>query len=157
MLLFPFFHFKHTSFKMPDLQDSKLTNLCHHFSADGWTGFAGIEATKRPRETISQTLLHSIQGFINYLWVVQWQVIFIHFEQKGRLTMLNFTWALCSQKAELAKKFPYTFVLWNSSSLLCSKKQLPAMLSHVLKEDPSLSFFVTLVRLWMTRLLTCLY
>ena len=114
--------FKHISFKTPDPQDPKITYLCHNFSVDGWTGFARIEATKSPQETVSQTLLHSVQGFINYFWVVQWQVIVIHFSTKGQ-AVLN-TWAICSQKTDLAKKFPHTFVLWNLSSLLCSKKQL---------------------------------
>ena len=98
-----------TSFKMPDLQDPKITYLCHHFSADGWTGFAGIEATKSPQETISQTLLHSIQGFINYFWVVQWQVIFIHFSTKGQ-AVLNFTWSPCTWKAVMIKNSLPLFV-----------------------------------------------
>ena len=41
-------NFRHPSFKMPDLQNPKMTDLCYHFSTDGSTGFTGIALMRIP-------------------------------------------------------------------------------------------------------------
>lgn len=55
--------------------------------------------------------------FFSHLWDVQQQIIFIHLEQKGRLAMLNFTWALCFQKAATVEKSSYSFRFWERANL----------------------------------------
>lgn len=54
------FHFVHPSFKKPDLQGPKITDLCHHLSVDGSFGFAEIVAKKSLRDYfLKPALLHS--------------------------------------------------------------------------------------------------
>ena len=129
-----------------DLQDSKMTNLCHHFTTYGSTGFARAMPTRIPERLLLRPCFVPLGGFWSPLCCSVMSNSHLFWRKVGALTVLNFTWALCSRKAETGKKFPHPFVFQKQvtarghSALSCSEVR------------PSLPFLRSLRRLrnWLT-------